>query len=107
MLVNVVVMREEVQTLVSLGPLPAEGYADVDRIARHERALNAIARPVSDEEARQLVKVFGTDGCFGLAWSLVHLIETAPGWPLRDAVLQAQDEWAEVLRQRAINGGVW
>ncbi|MDB6032726.1 MAG: hypothetical protein JWM16_3064, partial [Verrucomicrobiales bacterium] len=33
-----------------------------------------------------LVKVFGPDDYYGLAWSLLHLIESAPGWPLADCL---------------------
>jgi phage-related protein len=30
---------------------------------------------VSDEEARSLVRLFGLDECYSLAWTLVHLLE--------------------------------
>lgn len=85
-------MHEQVQTLLALGSLPAEDFADPERVARHQQALHAIERPVTDEEARELLKLFGPDGCFGLAWSLLHLIETAPGWPLKDAMTRAHPD---------------
>lgn len=43
-----------------------------------EQALRAITKPVTDEEARLLVTCFGDDDCFGLAWTLLHVVETAP-----------------------------
>jgi hypothetical protein len=100
-------MREEVRALVSLGPLPAEQGAISDVVERHEQAFKAIVRPVSDEEAGELVKVFGPDDCFGLGWSLLHLVETAPGWPLRDAIALADPLWEKELRMRCVRGGVW
>jgi hypothetical protein len=100
-------MREEVRALVALGRFPAEHDAIPATVERHERALKAIARPVNDEEARALLNVFGPDDSFGLAWSLLHLIETAPGWPLRDAVADASPLWAEELKMRCVRGGVW
>lgn len=101
------VMREEVRAFVSLGPLPTEQGSSPEIVERHEQAFKAIARPVSDEEARELVKVFGPDDCFGLAWSLLHLLETAPGWPLRDAISHADPLWGEELRMRCVRGGIW
>ena len=38
---------------------------------------------------------------FGLAWSLLHAIETAPGWPLMDVLSNADNEWIERLRERS------
>jgi hypothetical protein len=100
-------MREEVIALVALGRLPAEHDAVAVEIGRHERALKAIRRPVTDDEARNLLKVFGPDDSFGLAWSLLHLVETAPGWPLRDAIAEAPAIWAEELKKRCMRGGAW
>ena len=100
------VMREEVKALVALGQFPVERGAVPGVVARHENALKAIARPVSDEEARVLVKVFGPDYCFGLAWSLLHLIETAPGWPIKIAIADSNSLWAEELKGRCVRGGV-
>jgi len=91
--------------LVQLGKLPSEGEASVERIRQFEQSYRAIARPVTDDEARALVGLFGDDGCFGFASSLVHLIETAPNWPLEDCLRNLQNEWVAELRNRAIRGG--
>lgn len=100
-------MREEVKALVALRQFPAEQGAVPGVVECHENGLKAIARPVSDDEARALVKVFGPDDCFGLAWSLLHLIETAPGWPIKTAIADANPLWAEELKGRCVRGGVW
>ena len=100
-------MREEVKVLVALGQFPAEQGAIPGVVERHDQALKTIARPVSDDEARALVKVFGPDDCFGLAWSLLHLIETAPSWPIKNAIADANPLWAEELKDRCVRGGVW
>ncbi|MFF8414572.1 hypothetical protein [Streptomyces omiyaensis] len=70
-------MRTDVRTFVDEGALPDQ-EADEEEIARRERQLLAIARPVTAEEAAALAGCFGPDDCYGLAWSLVHLVETAP-----------------------------
>ncbi|MDO9029910.1 MAG: hypothetical protein Q7V09_05710 [Hydrogenophaga sp.] len=100
-------MREEVKALVALGQFPIEQGAIPGVVERHEHALKSIAKPVSDDEARALVKVFGPDDCFGLAWSLLHLIETAPGWPIKIAIVDANPLWADELKDRCVRGGVW
>ncbi|MFJ9648910.1 hypothetical protein [Streptomyces sp. NPDC101206] len=93
-------MRPEVQTLVADGPLP-DWDASEEEIDRRERQLTAISRPVTSEEAAALATCFGLDDCYGVAWTLVHLIETAPNPvpPWGDPGPEAGD-WAEVLRGR-------
>ncbi|MCQ8120015.1 hypothetical protein, partial [Methylomonas rosea] len=68
--------------------------------------LLSVTKPVSNEEARALVKLFGPDGCFGLAWSILHLIESAPSWPLTDCLVNSSNEWVALLRDRATRGGL-
>lgn len=51
-----------------------------------------------------MVGLFGPDGCYGLASSVMHLIETAPGWPLTECQLQLNNEWKIELGSRAIRG---
>jgi hypothetical protein len=72
-------MRACVKSFLALGPLPSENAAP-DLLERHQEALLAISRPISLEEANALAQMFGPDYCFGLAWTLLHLIESAPGW---------------------------
>jgi hypothetical protein len=62
-------------------------------LERYELFVTSIQKPVTDEEARILVGLFGPDDCFGLEWSLVGLVETAPGWPLADCLENTDNEW--------------
>lgn len=98
-------VRPEIAELEQLGPLPSEDEADVAQIARIEALYRAIAKPITDNEACVLVELFGPDGCHGLASSFMHLIETAPGWPLKDCLAQRNSDWKIELRNRAIGGG--
>jgi hypothetical protein len=97
-------MRQEVQALVNLGPLPDCDTAQEEQLKAYESLLSSITTPVSDEEARSLVRLFGPDDCYGLAWSLLHLIESAPGWPLQDCLQDRGNEWTERLRLRVERG---
>ena len=93
--------RKEVEDLVVLGPLPDEN-ADEEAIAIHAGLLGKIARPVSDEEAALLVGLFGPDDCYGLAWTLLHLIESAPGGiPLKVEPIHSDGSWLHLLWARS------
>jgi hypothetical protein len=74
-------IRKQVEELVFLAPLPESRGADIDLLQRWENALHAVVWPATDDEASVLVELFGPDECYGLAWTLLHLIETAPHLP--------------------------
>ena len=102
---NKSIVRAEVKELEKLGPLPSEDEAEVAQLERIEELYRAIEKPLTDDEARVLVELFGPDGCYGVASSFMHLIETAPGWPLKECFQQLNNEWKVELRNRAIRGG--
>jgi hypothetical protein len=90
-----------------MGILPSSA-AEVKHILEWQEALQKIRAPLSDEEAVALISLFPAeeDDCFGLAWSLLHLIETAPHWPI-DKCLEntINNPWVILLRQRALGKG--
>lgn len=94
-------MQQSICELLRLGQLPDSASADVSMIRALEEQLAKVQTPITDDEACALLTLFGADDCFGLAWTLLHLIETAPGWPVRDALDSMQGEWARRLRERA------
>lgn len=98
-------MRKEVTELVEHGPLPSSEEATVEWLKRHGEIFDKITRPVTDEEACALVKLFGPDDCYGSAWALLHLIETAPGWPIVECLRDTSNYWVQDLRDRAERGG--
>ena len=101
-------MQGVVVQLIKLGPMPptvGAGDTDLNKVGEYEHLLFTVYTPVTDDEAVELVKIFGPDDCFGLSWTLVHIIETAPGWPLW-SVLSADDKRDGIrqLRDRASKG---
>jgi hypothetical protein len=94
-------MQQAVQALKSLGSLPSSINPDISLIEAIEARLKSVLTPISDEDARVLVSLFGTDDCFGLAWTLLHLIETAPSWPIADALTNIENEWIARLKERS------
>lgn len=85
-------MQSAISSLLEMGPLPSFDDASPDFLEKFLGLLAEIHQPISDEEGLQLAKLFGPDDCFGLAWTLVHIIETEPGWPLKEAISGLNDE---------------
>jgi hypothetical protein len=94
-------MRKEVQELVNMGPLPDCETVVEEQLKMYENLLSRVTPPISNDESKSLVRLFGPDDCYGLAWTLFHLIESAPGWPLHDYLQNICNEWTERLRLRA------
>jgi hypothetical protein len=70
---------EEVSRLVSLNPPPSEAAVETE-ITQRQELIESFTPPVSLPEAILLANILGPDSCLGLAWSLVQLIDSAPGW---------------------------
>lgn len=96
-------IRKEVEELRKMGPLPSEKESIENPsplLKRYQQLLLSIAKPATDEEADILAGVFGVDDCFGLAWTLAQLIETAPTWSAEEYSENAGNEWIKKLRDR-------
>jgi hypothetical protein len=93
-------IRDEVASFLAIAPLPASKHADQEHLERLTDAVMKISPPVSRQEAIRLATAFGPDECFGLAWTLIHLIESAPGGAPLDAIPDSDNEWIVLLRER-------
>lgn len=98
-------IRPSIQDFIAAGPLPGSDTASPEEVRRIQELLEVIPEPVSDEEAQALVHSFGPDTAFGLAWELMHKIETAPGamtahYP---ELPGAEGFWTERLNARVAN----
>lgn len=94
-------IRPEIIELVKLGSFPSSKNVETVLIKRQQELLLGIVPPISDAEARKLVNLFGPDDYYGLAWTVLHLIEGAPGWPLADCLVNHSGEWIDRLKARA------
>ncbi|MFJ5078461.1 hypothetical protein ACIP8Z_28200 [Streptomyces sp. NPDC088553] len=92
-------VRCEVEDLIGAGALPSEDASE-EEIAEAQRLLENIAAPVSDEEAQELALCFGPDNCYGLSWTLLHLIETAPGAQQANYPRNVENPWVQLLTAR-------
>ena len=99
----VAAVRAQVRAFAELGPLPAEDTVEQDDLEERERLLHRISGPVTDDEARLLMDCFGVDNCYGLAWTLLHLIETAPTFRVDVEPRAGANEWVVRLWRRHHN----
>jgi hypothetical protein len=90
-------IRKEVKELAELGPLPASSIATEHDLDQRVAVLKRITPPVTDEEAIALTESFGPDECFGVAWTLLHLIETAPSHPRPSESVFQRSEWLRIV----------
>lgn len=99
-------VRSEVQQLVDLGRFPPSGGdVDPDDIDHRAALIRSIKPPLTQEEAAALMTCFGPDEAFGLAWSLVHLIEKTDGGVfIENRPPPSENEWMRLLWERAQRG---
>lgn len=93
----------EVLALAAFGPLRPEEEWDGQPIEDFAAAIEAVPRPISAEERDALLPLFDRpyeDSVWGVAWGVLHLLETAPsdGWQLR--LPRAASYWYDLLAVR-------
>lgn len=98
-------MRNEVKELLEMGPFPSSRQIicsrQADLVEKYQHLLHSIKKPVTDEEAKSLVSIFGIDDFFELEWTLIQLIETAPSWPIDECLKDVENESINMLKVRA------
>ena len=94
-------MRQAFQKLVDLGPLPASDALDAQFAQRHEEAVEVLPSTPTPEEAAALIELLPPDDptALSLAWSILHVIETSPAWPMPEE-LDDRNVWVTRLRER-------
>jgi hypothetical protein len=98
-------LGQSVERLVSLGPFPAEKDATEAEVELRQALIQEVGAPISDLEATALLSLLGDDDFFGLAWSIVTIVESAPGWPFWEEILRLPPEWRRMLSDAATNAG--
>nr|WP_228454633.1 hypothetical protein [Streptomyces alkaliphilus] len=89
--------------MINSGTLPSQ-EAGEEEIRNAQELLEGVTPPVSDEEAVRLATFFGPDECYGLAWTLLHLVESAPGAASATYPNPGVNEWVDLLNTRVRAG---
>jgi hypothetical protein len=94
-------VRSKFTDFLALGQLPPSDGLSPERAQQYEEALKHLPKPTG-EEAAALVDLLPGDETtsFGLAWTLVHTIESSPDWPVWTA-LDDRTPWRALLLDRA------
>lgn len=94
-------MRSTVRELIELGQMP-NSNSPISAIQAWEKQLMKIMPPLTNEEAISLIELFPSeeDHCFGLAWTLIHLIESAEDWPIQKTLTNINNPWVTILKNR-------
>jgi hypothetical protein len=62
----------------------------------------------TNDEAVALLELLSRsdDLFYEVSWTILHFIESAPGWPIWPALLGTSGEYADILRIRLKNAGL-
>lgn len=98
-------MLSNIKQLLELGQIPADADLSDELFEKYDKLLN-FNRPLSEEDAAQLVGLFSPD-CDGLNWALLKAIESAS--PSKESLLSMaekcpNEEYAALLKNRAEKG---
>lgn len=100
-------LRVPVRELVERHDLVLSDDVSGETLAWAETLILSFSRPAQDDEAAMLLGLLSRsdDDCYGLNWSIMHFIETAPNWPDWSVLATVEGEWAARLRTGALNAG--
>lgn len=96
-------VRQAIAELGKLGKLPEDANDDDisdDIISKYESLLTSIAPPITDEEAKVLIKIMPDDSCYGSEWTILHLLETVPHWSKEIIELSDSKRWKQRMLDR-------
>jgi hypothetical protein len=94
---------------MSMGAMP-DDTVDIGEaeLSNWNAAIVALPVPLTDDEAIGLLNCFPADDglVFGVAWSLLHAVETAPYGPHLLSQLDQRSPWRAILWERASRAGL-
>lgn len=96
-------IRQAIVELEKMGKLPEDTNDDDisdDVIAKYESLLTSIIPPITDEEAKVLIKIMPDDSFYGSEWSILHLLETSPHWSKEIIELSDSEKWKQRMFNR-------
>lgn len=96
-------VRQAIAELGRMGKLPEDTNDDDlsdDVIEKYESLLTSIVPPITDEEAKVLIKIMPDDSYYGSDSTILHLLETAPHWSKEIIELSDSKKWKQRMLDR-------
>lgn len=96
-------VRQAIVELGRMGKLPEDTNDDDisdDVIAKYDSLLTSIVPPITDEEAKVLIKIMPDDSYYGSEWTILHLLETAPHWSKEIIEFSDSEKWKQRMLDR-------
>ncbi|UCI21846.1 hypothetical protein FJ970_13200 [Mesorhizobium sp. B2-1-8] len=99
-------MQKAVRGLWGIAPKLTEDLT-LEQIAAAQTCIESLLPPLSADDVSALISLLPADGDtgYGLNWSILRAVETAPEWPLWDMLRDEGNEWVRRFRQRLANAG--
>ena len=97
------IIRPELTALRDFGVSLSASRLDDEKLAKAEMLLNSLDEQevLNADELAILVSLFGEDDCYGLAWTMIHIIEKSPMWLPSEFPLITGNRWHNLLLERA------
>jgi hypothetical protein len=87
-----------INSLREISPMPDDENLTEVILSKHEEIVNAL-RPVANEDCIEpLIASFGYGDAFEGYWPVVHILESLPEQPLRQALLRSLDQGGDGAR---------
>ena len=90
-----------VDELVKMGRLPSSDQADEGYLESFQALLGEVDGDLDKCDSIRLLQLLGPDDCFGLAWSIVHIVENCSEWPFLFEIPDIDPGWMSVLEERS------
>ena len=101
-------MRSAVRELVEHPGLVLSDAAPQETVDWVVRLTDSFQSAATDDEAVALLDLLSRsdDDMFEVNWTILHFIESAPGWSVWPALLATSGWWADLLKKRLKNAGL-
>jgi hypothetical protein len=87
--------------LSKMGSLPDESAEIADGVLeRYDELFQQIKSPLTEAEAVVIARLFPPVACFGMEWTIVHMLERSENWPSKALEAIVSRQWKMEMLDR-------